>query len=173
MFDYELEVSEIEKEFFSSPTLIKIVFNYMDLSFHLFSGTTDETFTIVVRHMNELRKYYHKKACLNCNHSKKVIDIFRFCIRRDKLLSKYLDKDLAGFDNEQGNGPDITQNIIIAPQPTIMEVETQSRMDWLLSKEVLLSGFEKTFDGLVGVGQHILAEFVTGKVLVLPTLSTN
>ena len=31
-----------------------------------------------------------------------------------------------------------------------MEMDTQSRLDWLVSKEVAVSEFERTLDGLVG-----------------------
>ena len=41
-----------------------------------------------------------------------------------------------------------------------MEVDTQWRIYWLLSKELLTSEFEKTLDGLVADGENILAEFV-------------
>ena len=85
------------------------VFYYMDLSFQLFSDAIDETYAIVAWHMNDLRKYYDKKACLNFNHSEKMIDIFRFCIRRDKLLSKCLDKDFAGFDMAKENAMAVEQ----------------------------------------------------------------
>ena len=43
------------------------------------------------------------------------------------MLSKYLDKDFAGFDNAKKN-----------------------MMDWLLSKELLVSDFEKVLDELIG-----------------------
>ena len=49
---------------------------------------------------------------------------------------------------------------LIAPQPTTMEVESESRIEGLLSREVLGSDFERFLDGLVGDAQNILAEFV-------------
>ena len=42
-----------------------------------------------------------KKACLNHDHSEKIIDVFRYCIRRDPYLAKYLDKQNEGFDTSQ------------------------------------------------------------------------
>ena len=48
----------------------------------------------------------------------------------------------------------------IAPQPSTMKVDIQSRLDWLLSKELVTSEFEKTLDRLVGDGQNTLAEFM-------------
>ena len=77
-----------------------------------------------------LRKYYDRKASLNVQHSKKI-DIFRFCIRKDKVLSKVLDKKSSGFDESIMNA---AQEITIAPQPTSMEVEQQSKLAWLCSK---------------------------------------
>ena len=106
MFDYELEVVEIEKQIFAKPTQREIYFNFMDLSFQLFSGEFDETHVIATQRMNELRKNYDRKACLNCHQREIVIDFFRFCIRKENMLSKYLDKDFAGFDNTQ----DLTNN---------------------------------------------------------------
>ena len=96
-------------------------------------------------------------------HSEKVIDILRFCIRRDTMLSKYLDKDFASFDSALSNQMYIAQTdsvLPIAPQPIMMEMDTQSRLHWLLSKEVSVSEFENTLDGIVGDSQNILAEFV-------------
>ena len=71
-----------------------------------------------------------------------------------------MDKDYAGFDATKENASDIIQNVVIAPQPTTMKVEIQSRMQWLLSKELFIFDLEKTTDGLVGGVQKILAEFV-------------
>ena len=41
-----------------------------------------------------------------------------------------------------------------------MEMDTESRMDWLLRKQLLIFDFKRTFDGLVGDDQRVLAEFV-------------
>ena len=71
-----------------------------------------------------------------------------------------MDKIFAGFDTTKENALDIVQNAVIAPQSTTMEVDTQSRTQWLLSKKLLISNFEKTMNGLVGDAQKILAEFV-------------
>ena len=57
MSDYDLEVAEIEKEIFSILSIMETIFNYIDLSFQLFPTSTDETFNLVDRHMNDLRKY--------------------------------------------------------------------------------------------------------------------
>ena len=41
-----------------------------------------------------------------------------------------------------------------------MEVESQSKSEWLCSRKLLTSQFEATLDGLVGDGQSIINEFV-------------
>ena len=41
-----------------------------------------------------------------------------------------------------------------------MEVDIQSRLDMLLNKNVAVSRFERTLDGLKGDGQNLLAEFL-------------
>ena len=51
-----------------------------------------------------------------------------------------------------------------------MEVDTQSKLDKLVSKNPAVSDFETTLDGLKGEGQNLLW---TGKLLVLPIPSTN
>ena len=67
----------------------------------------DETFAIGCRHMNDLRKYYESKSSLNAHHSERIIDTFWFCIRKEKRLLKYLEKDFAGFDETSANTMDI------------------------------------------------------------------
>ena len=62
-------------------------------------------------------------------------------------LASYLDKEIASGDSAQDNNVDVIPHVAIAPQPAIMEVETQSRIQWLISKELLVSSFEKTLIG--------------------------
>ena len=45
-----------------------------------------------------------------------------------------------------------------------MEVDTQSKLDKLVSKNPAVSDFERTLDGLKGDGQNLLAEFVDWEV---------
>ena len=124
----------------------------VDLSCHLFPSSSNETFKLNARHLNDLRRLYEKQSCLNLNHSEKILDIFRFCIRRNPVLSKYLDKNLEGFDNSQSNPMETAltgSSASIAPQPSyaLMEMDTQSRLAWLVSKEVAVSEFEKLWMG--------------------------
>ena len=78
-------------------------------------------------------------AKTSSNTAEKIIDIFRFCIRSDPYLSKHLDKTTEGVDESQSNLIETTQtssNTAIAPQPSLMEMDTQSRLDMLVSKDV-------------------------------------
>ena len=95
MFDFELDISEIEQKMVSIPTTLGIIFNYADLFFQLYSGTEDETYCKVVEAMDKLRKYYDKKASINYSHSEMLIDIFRFCIRNDISVSKLIGKSVS------------------------------------------------------------------------------
>ena len=47
----------------------------------------------------------------------------------DTRLSKYLEKDFTGFDVTSTNTMDISPVERIAPHPSIMEVESASKMD--------------------------------------------
>ena len=51
-------------------------------------------------------------------------------------------------------------NTAIAPQPSSMEVDTQSNLDKLVSKNPAVSELETTLDELKGDGQNVLPEFV-------------
>ena len=64
MFDFEMEVDELESEIFSVPARMEITFNYIDLCFQLYSSSSDQTFKLVARHLNDLRRYYNKKSSL-------------------------------------------------------------------------------------------------------------
>ena len=88
-------------------------------------------------------------------HSEVILDVFRFCIRRDPVLSKLLDERPESLDVFQSNPTDTVRtnpNAAIAPQPSFMEVDIQSRLDMLLNKNVAVSEFERTLDGLKGDG---------------------
>ena len=53
-----------------------------------------------------------------------------------------------------------------------MEVDSQCKLDKLVSKNPAVSDFEKTLDGLKGDGQNLLAEFVDWEVFG-PSYSFN
>ena len=113
--------------------------------------------------MRELCKYYDKKACLNLKHSEVIIDVFRFCIRKDPDLFTYLEKRIVSRETFQFRESEAAQTNLESttiPKPSMMEVDTQSNLDMLLKKEVVVTEFERTLDNLQGDGQNLLAEFV-------------
>ena len=61
-------------------------------------GPIDNNFAILLKKLNELRQYYDRKSTLNVHHSEIIIDIFRFCARKDRVLSQALDGDFTGFE---------------------------------------------------------------------------
>ena len=164
MSDFDREVGELEKELFSVKGKIEPIFNFIDSSFQLFSDPIDDNVATLFKKLNELRRYYDSKATLNVHHSENIIDIFRFCVR--KVLSKALNSDFTEFDLEVEQNFDMAETETvdetsnIAPRPKFMNMETHSKIEWLRNKKLLVSDFEKAFDGLVGDGQSIVSEFV-------------
>ena len=111
--------------------------------------------------MNELRKYYDRKSTLNVHHSENIIDIFRFCVRNETILSAALNSNFEGFDFQEAlktSAMDVAVNE--TTQPKFMEVESQSKSEWLCNRKLLTSQFEATLDGLAGDGSRIINEFV-------------
>ena len=123
MFEYETDVALVETEIFAQPTRMEVVFNCIDLSFQLFPTSSDEAYRTHAKYLHSLWKYYDRKASLNPDHSESIIDIFRYCIRKDPYLAKYLDQQTEGVDEAQNMNTAHTAN---APQPSSMEVDTQS-----------------------------------------------
>ena len=147
---------------------MELLFNYIDLSFpfQLFPTSedmpiiTDEAFNTHAKYLHSLRMHYDKKSSLNPEHSERLIDVFRYCIRKDPYLAKQLDQEPAGFDNTQNmENTQSETNTAIAPQPSSMEVDTQSNLDKLVSKNPAVSEEEQTLDNIKGGGQSILAQF--------------
>ena len=93
------------------------------------------------------------------SHSKKIKDVFRYCIRKDPFLAKHLDQQNAGIDKSQ-NPETVQTSADIALQPSSMEVDAQFNLDKLVSKNPAMSELETTLDELKGDGQNLLAEFV-------------
>ena len=56
------------------------------------------------------------------------------------------------------DAPD-NQVAIYAAWPTVMEMESQPQMQWLLNRQLFMSIYEKTVYGLEGDDQKLLAEF--------------
>ena len=87
MFDFDLEVSELDNNLFSVKEKIELIFNFMDLFFQLYDGPMDPIVANLSKKMNNLRRYYDKKATLNMHHSETIVEIFRYCVRKDLILS--------------------------------------------------------------------------------------
>ena len=62
MFDFDLEVSDLENDLFSVQEKLELIFNFMDLFFQLYDGPNDPMFTSLLKKMNNLRRYYDKKS---------------------------------------------------------------------------------------------------------------
>ena len=76
-------------------------------------------------------------------------------------MAKLLDQEPGGFDislkEENTQRETITA---VAPQPSSMEVDTQSNLDKLVSKNPPVSEVKQTLDNIKGDGHNILAQFV-------------
>ena len=144
MFDFDLEVSELDNNLFSVKEKIEVIFNFMDLFFQLYDGPKDPIVASLLKKMVKLRKYYDKKATLNMYHSETIVEIFRYCVRKDPILFEKASQ-------EQTIGP-------IQTNP--MELESQTKCEWLCSRNLLICQFEATLDSLTGDGQSIFNEFI-------------
>ena len=97
--------------------------------------------------------------------SQDIVDLFRFCARKDRVLSQALHGDFSGFTlkfgtehtQESEQEMDTTNQ---EPQPKLMEMESQPNSELLCNKKMWMSDFELTLDGLVGDGTSIIPEFV-------------
>ena len=58
MFDFDIEESILEKEIFSIPEKMTLVFNYMDLFFQIQSNSTEESYKKAAVMMKNLRRFY-------------------------------------------------------------------------------------------------------------------
>ena len=97
MFDFDLEIIDIEKVLLSVKEKMEPIFNFIDLSFQLLEGPVDEMVASQIRKLTTLREYYDQKATLNNSHSETIIDLFRVCARKDRILSQALEGDFVGF----------------------------------------------------------------------------
>ena len=90
-----------------------------------------------------------------------IVDLFRYCARKDRILSQALQRDFSGFSLEiQPESEQEMNTTAEEPQPKLMEVESQLKSEWLCNKKLWVSDFELTFNGLVGDGSSIVSEFV-------------
>ena len=158
MFDFEIEESKLEQEVISIPEKMALVFNYMDSFFQIQPSGNEESFKKAAKMMNVLRRFYDKKACLNGKHTESIIDVFRYCVRKDQLLSRSLEKRATVQSSNEMKSESTQQVSAINPQH--MDLEVQSKMDLLLKKKPFTTSFEDTFDALQGDGLQLLNEFV-------------
>ena len=141
MFNYELEMEIMQGEVLSMPDRMPLVFNYMDLFFQILPNNSESSYKKMMR---ELCRYYDKKSCLNLKHSEVIIDVFRFCIRKDPDLSKYLEKRTVSLETIQSNTSEAAHTNLdttTIPNPSMMEVDTQSKLDMLLNKNIVVTEF--------------------------------
>ena len=71
MFDFDIKVVELEKELFSVKEKMEPIFNFIDLSFQLFSGPIDGNVATLFKQINGLQRYILTVKQLNDHHSEK------------------------------------------------------------------------------------------------------
>ena len=133
----------------------------MDIFFQLYDRPMHPIVASLLKKMNNLHRVYDKKATLNMHHSETIVEMFRYCVRKDLILSVALDSGFEGFVFEEtSQATEVEEQSIELIQPNPMELESQTRCEWLCSRKPLISQFEATLDGLTGDGQSIINEFV-------------
>ena len=88
MFDYDLEIGDIEKEILMVKEKIELIFNFIDVSFQLHDGPFEKSVTLLYEKMLKLRMYYDKKSTLNMAQSESIVDLFRFFARKDCIVKR-------------------------------------------------------------------------------------
>ena len=68
MFDYNMEVSDVEKDLFSVQEKMELIINFIDLSCQLLDGPLDDNVAILLRKLTELGRYYDRRSTLNVHH---------------------------------------------------------------------------------------------------------
>ena len=145
MFDFDLEIIDIKKDLLSVREKVEKIFNFIDLSFQLLDSPIDEKVDSLLRKLNALREYYNKKCTLNNSHSETIVDLFRVCARKDKILSHALEGDFTGFifnddqqqqarapDQQQANAPEQETEMDatnVETQPNVMGVASQTNLE--------------------------------------------
>ena len=160
MFDFDIDESILAKDIFAIPEKMALVFNYMDSFFQIQPNNTEESFKKAAALMQNLRSFYDKRACLNTKHTESIIDVFRFCVRKDQLLSRMLERRVTVRETDEMKSKTAQEAPTTNPQQSDMDVEAQSKMDLFLKKKVFTTSFEDSFDSLQGDGQQLLNEFV-------------
>ena len=86
MFDYDLEESDIE-ELFINKEKLEPIFNFIDVTFQLLDGPFDKAVALLNKKMSKLRKYYDEKGTLNMAQNKSIVDLFRYCKKRQNFVA--------------------------------------------------------------------------------------
>ena len=73
------------------------IFDFIDISFQLLNGPFDKAVALLNKKMSKLRKYYDEKGTLNMAQNENIVDLFRYCARKDRILSQALQGDFSGF----------------------------------------------------------------------------
>ena len=66
---------------------MKLVFDFIALSFEMHNKPMDENFQELNNHVDTIRDYYDKNACLNPKHTGMILDLIRFCVRKNMQLA--------------------------------------------------------------------------------------
>ena len=90
-----------------------------------------------------------------------IVDLFRYCARKDRILSQALQGDFSGFTLETQPEPEQEMDTSVEEtQPKMAGEDSQLRNEWLYNKKLMVSNFELTLDGLEGDGSKIVSELV-------------
>ena len=86
MFDYDLEESDIE-ELLMDKEKLEPIFNFIDVTFQLLDGPFDKAVALLNKKLSKLRKYYDQKATLNMAQNESIVDLFRYCKKRQNFVT--------------------------------------------------------------------------------------
>ena len=78
-----LDILEIENQVFLSKERTAVFFNFNPFVVPTGLG---ESSTKLNGYINEVRRYYNEKSFLDPKSIEKILDLFRYCIRRDFVL---------------------------------------------------------------------------------------
>ena len=140
MFDFDIDESILAKDIFAIPEKMAL-----DSFFQIQPNNTEESFKKAAALMQNLRRFYDKRACLNTKHTESIIDVFRFCVRKDQLLSRMLERRVTVRETDEMKSKTAQEAPTTNPQQSDMDVEAQSKMDLLLKKKVFTTSFEDSF----------------------------
>ena len=103
-----------------------------------------------------------------------IIDLFRYCARKDRVLSQALQGDFSDFTWE--TQPETEQEMDTTteePQPKLMGVKSQLKSEWLCNKNCWCPISKQHSMVWLGMDPVLSLNLLTGKVLELPICSMN